>query len=125
MSSVAQRKYLKTPKGRLKTKTWRRTPKGKLMRQRKNLRLKLLVMEWYGGHPAHCNCECGCRVEKLEWLTIDHIGGGGTEHRRNEKGASNIYGWLKSRKFPLGFRVLCFNCNCGCHSRFRKIKLDA
>ncbi len=54
-----------------------------------------------------CTC-CGLAI--LEFLSIDHIGGGGTQHRKALKGRS-IFAWLVKHGLPEGFRVLCFNCN--------------
>jgi hypothetical protein len=71
--------------------------------------LKLRVFEAYGG--AACAC---CGESRLEFLSIDHIDNKGNEHRRavfGDNRGGNIYGWLKARKFPKGFRVLCMNCN--------------
>jgi hypothetical protein len=63
-------------------------------------------------------CEC-CGEERFEFLTIDHIGGGGAVERRTRKalGGSSAAGWnqcrdLKKRGFPAGYQVLCYNCNC-------------
>ena len=67
---------------------------------------KIAVFEAYGG--AVCAC---CGEKHLEFLSIDHINGGGTEHRRNIWKGSGFYSWLKQQGYPLGFRVLCFNCN--------------
>ena len=41
-------------------------------------------------------------------LTIDHLNGGGTQHKREVN--NNLYGWLKRNEFPEGFQVLCMNC---------------
>lgn len=61
---------------------------------------------------AHYGSACGCCGEAiLEFLTVDHINGGGTEHRRT-MGAPNIYTWLIRNDYPEGYQVLCFNCNC-------------
>lgn len=68
--------------------------------------LKLLVMSKYGG--AACKC---CGETRIQFLQIDHIDGNGGEHRRTVRGATNICRWLKARKFPPGFQVLCANCN--------------
>lgn len=69
--------------------------------------LKLLVFEKYGG--ARCAC---CEETHMEFLSIDHINGDGTAHRKLIGWvAGNIYGWLKKNGFPSGFRVLCMNCN--------------
>lgn len=47
-----------------------------------------------------------------DFLTIDHINGGGSKLRRSE----NLYGlkfyrWIKNNNFPDSLRILCFNCN--------------
>ncbi len=65
---------------------------------------KTLVYDHYGK-----KCAC-CGESHVEFLTIDHIHGGGLAHRR-EIGPSMIYQWLIKNNFPDGFRVLCMNCN--------------
>jgi adenylate kinase family enzyme len=69
--------------------------------------LKAEVVEHYGGF---CTC---CKENQIEFLTIDHVDGGGNEHRRIEKVGSggSFYSWLKRNSFPTGFQVLCWNCN--------------
>lgn len=63
------------------------------------------LLELYG-----TECECCCESIK-EFLTIDHIGGGGGEHRKQIVGIK-FYNWLLSPGIPrAGFRILCFNCN--------------
>lgn len=42
-------------------------------------------------------------------LTIDHLGGGGSEHRRKTRYWS-FYKWLARQGFPRGYQVLCMNC---------------
>ncbi len=60
------------------------------------------------------------RVIKDEWLTIDHINNDGAAHRKEiGEGGTNFYRWLRKNNYPLGFRTLCWNCNCGC----RKLKV--
>ena len=56
-------------------------------------------------------CQC-CGDTTNEFLTIDHIEGGGNKHRKeiNRRGSS-IYRWLRQNRYPAGFRVLCMNCN--------------
>ncbi len=73
-------------------------------------RLRLQVLEAYGGTPPSCAC---CGVAHLEFLAIDHVGGGGNAHRK-AIGATkpiDMCRWLKRNGFPPGFRVLCHNCN--------------
>lgn len=83
-------------------------------RQSKNLanvrytrRLKLEVLVAYSGSPPRCAC---CGETMIEFLTIDHIEGGGTAQRK-QLGVVSIYNWLKKNNYPLGYRVLCMNCN--------------
>ena len=73
--------------------------------------LKAAVFEAYGG--AICAC---CHETHLEFLSIDHISGGGAAHRRalgegHHMTGNNFYKWLRDNAFPPGFRVLCMNCN--------------
>ena len=89
----------------------------------KQKNLRLLVIAQYGG-----TCVC-CGEKRIEFLTIDHVFGGGNAHRR-EIGRSNLYKWLKKSGWPKeGFRLLCWNCNMsrgafgGCPHDFEKRKL--
>lgn len=59
---------------------------------------------------AHYGNVCACCGEhRYEFLCIDHIDGGGEQHRKS--GISKICRWLIRNNFPSGFRVLCANCN--------------
>ncbi len=72
-------------------------------------RIKAEVFAHYGAR-----CEC-CGETTFEFLSIDHIGGGGTRHREEinkTKHGGSIFMWLKYHGFPVGYRTLCFNCNC-------------
>jgi aminoglycoside phosphotransferase len=66
---------------------------------------KVKVLMGYGGV-----CVC-CKERDLHFLTIDHIIGGGSAHRRELGGTSSLYQWLIDNNFPPGFQVLCMNCN--------------
>ena len=45
-------------------------------------------------------------------LSIDHIDGGGTQHRKQLREQGTIfYRWVIKNNYPEGFQVLCFNCN--------------
>lgn len=73
-------------------------------------RLRLSCLVYYSGNPPKCAC---CGENEIKFLAIDHIEGGGTQHRKVmyvEK-VGSIYRWLKNNKFPNGFQVLCHNCN--------------
>jgi hypothetical protein len=65
------------------------------------------VINHYGG-----KCAC-CGETRLEFLSIDHINGGGCAHRRliNNKGGVSFYRWLRKQGYPLGYLALCLNCN--------------
>jgi len=56
-------------------------------------------------------CAC-CGEWRLEFLTLDHIDGGGNQHRKSGMTGRKFYLWLKREGFPPGYRVLCMNCNC-------------
>jgi hypothetical protein len=53
-------------------------------------------------------CSC-CGEDNTVFLTIDHIDGGGTKHRKNVN--NKVYPELRRQGFPPGYRVLCWNCN--------------
>lgn len=78
-------------------------------RQQEFRELKLETYNAYGG--AFCRC---CGDTHIEFLSIDHIAGGGAKHRKANgiAGGVDLYQWLKEHNFPSGFRVLCMNCNC-------------
>lgn len=64
---------------------------------------RMLCIEHYGG-----KCAC-CGENRYEFLAIDHLSGGGRNHRK-EIGAK-IERWIIKNDFPEGFRILCHNCN--------------
>ena len=67
---------------------------------------KQMIINHYGGV---CSC---CGEKHLEFLSIDHIGGGGNKHRRElKKNHQLFYNWIVKENYPEGFRVLCMNCN--------------
>ena len=57
-------------------------------------------------------CAC-CGETRSEFLSIDHINGGGNEERRRlgAWGGINFYRKLRQSNWPPGYRVLCHNCN--------------
>ncbi len=72
--------------------------------------LKLFVLVHYSGDPPKCAC---CGESHFEFLTIDHINGGGNQHMKSlRKIGTNLYRWLVNNDFPEGYQVLCWNCNC-------------
>ena len=68
---------------------------------------KTQALEAYGG--ATCSC---CGELHVEFLTLDHINGGGRKHRQEiRRQGFHFYSWLRLHGYPSGFRVLCMNCN--------------
>ncbi len=78
-----------------------------------NLKKKIAVLVHYGGINPCCACS-GCKESDIRFLTIDHKDGNGAEHRKHyKKKYGTICNYLIKNNFPDGFRVLCWNCNCG------------
>lgn len=67
---------------------------------------KLIVFQHYSNGFVKCDC-CGEPDERF--LTVEHENNDGAKHRKT---IGDIYAWLIRNKFPKGFRILCFNCNC-------------
>ncbi len=96
--------------GRITTKAWYVKNKNRVNQIKRERRygLKLQILAAYGG--AKCVC-CGETV--ISFLSIDHINGGGNQHRKKLGGGWNFYRWLIKNNYPTGYQVLCMNCNFG------------
>lgn len=68
---------------------------------------RIEVLTHYGNGVMECSC---CGENTFEFLGLDHINGGGNQHRKNIK-TTRVYDYLRRNKFPEGFQVLCHNCN--------------
>ena len=83
-------------------------------RYKERTKLKNRIYLAYGGYI--CNC-CG-ETEPL-FLTIDHVNNDGANHRRElskdgKAGDSQaVYRWIEKNNYPIGFQILCHNCNSG------------
>ena len=66
---------------------------------------KQKVLTHYGG--GECAC-VRCGESRLTCLSIDHIHGGGSQHRKNRP--KRFYKWLIDNNYPEGFQTLCMNC---------------
>ena len=80
--------------------------------RRYRAKLKADGIAAYGG----C-CQC-CGETELDFLTCDHVKGGGNKHRAELKKQGQFGGggmWLvaKKEKYPPTYRVLCWNCQWG------------
>jgi 5-methylcytosine-specific restriction endonuclease McrA len=70
------------------------------------LKVRKETVAAYGGQ-----CQC-CGETELDFLSIDHINGGGTRERRGTKlGGVNFYSQLRKQGWPSDYRILCHNCN--------------
>jgi hypothetical protein len=91
-------------------KEWRRKHRKQINEniKRCNQRLRIEVLEAYGG-----KCAC-CGETEIKFLSIDHVEGNGAAHRRDvvkSGGGQQFWRWLKKNNYPSGFQVLCHNCN--------------
>lgn len=71
----------------------------------------LVLAHYSATDPPSCKC-CGSRVD----LQIDHVNGGGAEHRtelfgRPHAAGDHFYDWLIRNGFPEKYQVLCKPCN--------------
>ena len=83
--------------------TWGRD-KRILVQKNYKFRLRMAFIKAYGG-----KCDC-CSESTQEFLELDHINGGGNQHRRTEK--RDIYQVAKLEGYPKDkYRILCSNCN--------------
>lgn len=90
---------------------------GRTAQARYGQRQRIACLRFYGNGDPRCAC---CGLSNYEYLAVDHVDGGGREHRR-EAGihGKEIYPWLVRQGFPDGYRILCHNCNfsLGAHGR--------
>lgn len=84
-------------------------PEEREYRKEYNRRVRMAALVFYGGEVPRCAC---CRETEVKFLGIDHMNGGGSQHRKEMgKGGIHIYLWLRKNGYPDGFQVLCHNCN--------------
>jgi hypothetical protein len=91
-----------------KRRYWKDPESARKERKDATRQLKIETIQAYGGK---CTC-CGETI--IEFLTIDHIRGGGTQHIRSlQRKGTAFYGWLKQQGFPQDdYQCHCWNCNC-------------
>ena len=95
-------------RGRFYYRTHRveRLAKSRERSRKKSRERRAQVLEHYGGMPPRCACY---GEQKIEFLTIGHINGGGRRERRALQ--SNFHAWVVKNGYPEGHQVLCMNCN--------------
>jgi hypothetical protein len=71
---------------------------------------KKMVLKHYSKGSMMCIC---CKESNIGFLSIDHIHGRGKQFKDNKLSGRKIYSWLVKNNLPIGYRVLCFNCNSG------------
>jgi len=114
------RKWRKEHKEQIRKsrRKWRRENKEKCRKGLRKYRevLKKEVFTYYSNGIPKCAV---CNFCDIRALTIDHINDDGAKHRRalskksrgNQAGGSKTYQYLRSKKYPSGYQVLCANCN--------------
>jgi hypothetical protein len=75
---------------------------GKTMREIQ----RVSALMYYSGGTMTCAC---CGEGTYEFLAIDHVNGGGSQHRKTVKG--HVVRDICRNDFPDGYQVLCHNCN--------------
>jgi hypothetical protein len=101
---------------RLHSGKWSRENKdwAKEYYKRQHQERKRRVLQHYCSGLLKCAC---CGEKEIDFLSIDHINGGrfgreiGIGSKDKKLRGRNLYYWLEKDNFPVGFRVLCFNCN--------------
>ena len=70
--------------------------------------IKLKVLSYYSNPQGTPVCN-NCGEQDIDVLCLDHIEGGGRKQRRAL--TTTLYNWVLQNTFPIGFQVLCANCN--------------
>ena len=63
------------------------------------------VLTHYGNGKLAC---VRCGFDDIRALSIDHIDGGGSRHRKSLH--KDFYAWLIENDYPLGYQTFCMNC---------------
>lgn len=77
--------------------------------------LKIEVIRAYGG-CCYMSGKDGisCGNNRLDMLTIDHVNQDAAHRRKHDPDhpdRENVYSWLRTQRYPPGFRVACMNHN--------------
>lgn len=85
---------------------------------------KLKILTHYSNGTLSCAC---CGEDTYQFLTLDHINNNGNVDRKKGLTSNKIQVYLIKNNYPLGFQILCYNCNCARAKNKNKIcphKLD-
>lgn len=111
LSAYYKERYLRIREVSLaRCRAWRESHPDYLVRarqsrQKNHLKNKSLVFAAYG-----CICSC-CGEREPAFLTLEHVSGGGRDHKRKVHGVCGVYRDVVRRGFPGDFTLLCMNCN--------------
>lgn len=94
------------------TKNWENSDRGKEYARQYHIdhkaHYKKIVFDYYGWE---CNC---CDENVVEFLSIDHVNGGGSRERREEHiSGVRLYKKIIKEGFSEDYQILCMNCNFG------------
>lgn len=70
-------------------------------------KIRLKALSHYSNGTPKCAC---CGETEIQFLSFDHINGGGNAQLK-EIGSRSIIRWLIKNGYPPGFQILCHNCN--------------
>ena len=104
MKKTRQKYY---PQQALYHKEWYKNY-GKKWEAKRKQELKAEILTHYGRGRLACVM---CGESRLACLSVDHINGRGTIHRKElNKYGYKFYALLKRQEFPQGYQTLCMNC---------------
>ena len=86
-----------------------REERKRLAKQWRN-KQKLAIFTHYTKGTMKCQCT-KCDVTGINFLTLEHKNGGGTQHRKR-MAKTAIYKSIIDDNYPDEYTVLCWNCNC-------------
>jgi hypothetical protein len=112
--SESYKKFL-TKEAKRKKERYNNDPEYKLHIKMKDKQrrdnLKFTVLTYYSNEYAQAPSCVDCAMMDIRCLSIDHIYGGGTKHRKIVGAGHKFYQWLKKNKYPDGYDTVCMNCN--------------
>jgi hypothetical protein len=107
---AAQHRYYQSHRDAIleKHRLWRRANALEILSKLHIVRdeIKLRVFSHYRNGDLKCAI---CREDRIAVLSVDHIDGGGSAHRKS-LGNQSFYRWLEKQGYPSGYQVLCMNC---------------
>lgn len=98
-------KWAAANKDAIKQRNHAQRDKQRAYSRARNQRLRLIVIDHYSKGVRACAC---CGESSVEFLTLDHIHGGGNRERKIVR---HLDLWLINNDFPSGYQILCYNCN--------------